>query len=260
MSDNITRAYEAIDGAHAEQPASTRRQLVGGAAATLGGLGLLGLPQAAMAESPTSNDPQRILDVLATAEVLATIVNTVGGETVSLDRVTRQNIDAAAREELIHYRRLVEVGASPLTTQIWVPSSVFRKSENLLSTLVVGDQIFINGYLIAGTVAGNSGDGDFARFAAETMGAEAVHRALARQSLGLLGNDRAFMKYDQRDRSDGPGAGMPGFTDIDVAVAQLQAAGFGFGEPGARPGQFYEFNEVRRRTPNPSAVNTRRPQ
>ena len=34
------------------------------------------------------------------------------------------------------------------------------------------------------------------------MGVEAVHRALARQSLGQYGNDRAFMKFDQRRDRD----------------------------------------------------------
>jgi hypothetical protein len=33
------------------------------------------------------------------------------------------------------------------------------------------------------------------------MGVEAVHRALARQSLGKLGNDRIFMKYDQVEKA-----------------------------------------------------------
>ncbi len=39
----------------------------------------------------------------------------------------------------------------------------------------------------------------------------------------------------------------------------LQKAGFGFGKKGAVPGAFYNFNEVRKRTPNPTEVNTRKP-
>ena len=113
---------------------------------------------------------------------------------------------------------------------------------------------------------GNAGQGDLACIASEFMGAEAVHRALARQSLGqlsgqyegLLGNDRVFMKYDQREEARGPGQGMPGFTDITVAVQQLQAAGFGFGVKGSgKPGRFYDFDEVSRRTPDLREVNTR---
>ena len=62
------------------------------------------------------------------------------------------------------------------------------------------------------------------------MGVEGVHRALARQSLGLLGNDRVFMKEETKETAPGaPNRGQPGFEYILDAVAQLEAAGFGFG-------------------------------
>jgi len=267
MSEAIDLAYQAIDEEHRDEPASTRRQLVAGAGATLGGLGLLSIPGLAWpgdaeagVQDERGNKPQNILNVAATAEVLATIVNTVGGERVPLDSTTQRNVDAAAREELIHYDVLVDkFGAKPLTRRIWVPDSVFENSDNFLSTLVVGDQIFINAYLIATQVFAKELNGPVARFAAEFMGAEAVHRALARQSLGLLGNDRVFMKFARREQANGPGEGMKGFKDVNVAVRQLENAGFGFGEPGARPGAFYNFGQVRQRTPNPRAVNNRRP-
>ncbi len=41
----------------------------------------------------------------------------------------------------------------------------------------------------------------FARYTAEIMATEAVHRALALQSLGKLGNDRVFMKYHQAEEA-----------------------------------------------------------
>ena len=49
------------------------------------------------------------------------------------------------------------------------------------------------------------------------------------------------------------------FTRIETAVAELKKAGSGFGARGSTPGAFYDFTEVRKRTPNPSAVSTRRP-
>ncbi len=105
-----------------------------------------------------------------------------------------------------------------------------------------------------------NGQGKLARYAAEFMGAEAVHRALARQSLGKLGNDRVFMKFRQREDAQGaPNEGQPGFTNIFEAVEQLQDAGFGFGEKGQKPGEFYEFGEVRKRTPKNQPINTRKP-
>ena len=103
-----------MDDERSEESASTRRRFVQGAAATLGGLSVFGLlaDDKAIAQMG-QNDPQTILNIAATAEVLATIVNTVGPEKLgtgrgrrSLDRVTRRNVRAAARPELIHYEVL----------------------------------------------------------------------------------------------------------------------------------------------------------
>jgi len=253
--------------------ASTRRQLMAGAAVTTGGVAMLGFPalgQATNKPAPSGfanvprkgNDPKTILAVAATAEVLATIVNTVGFEAagrLGLDAVTTRNIRAAAREELVHFQVLTSpgVGGKELTRRIWVPDAVFASKTSLLSTLEVGDQIFVNAYMIGTTVYGNAGNGTLARVTSEFMGVEAVHRALARQSLGKLGNDRVFMKFDQPEGArDAPNAGSPGFVRILDAVAQLQAAGFGFGAQGATPGRFYEFDEVSRRTPTDPDLNT----
>ena len=261
MSEETRLAFEAIEREHAHESAATRRRFVAGAAATLGGMGVLGaLPGVALAHGkPRGDDPQTILNVAATAEVLATIVNTIGWERgLGGDDVTQRNIKAAAREELIHYRRLVKYGAKAVTKRIWVPDAVFASRTGLLSTLEVGDQIFVNAYLLATRTFGNAGNGALATTAAEFMGVEAVHRALARQSLGKLGNDRAFMRFDQPEEApDAPNRGMRGFDHILGAVTQLQGFGFGFGAEGSAPGRFYQFDEVKRRTPDDPDVNTR---
>ncbi len=276
MSDSLNLVYKTIDEQHAGESAATRRQVVAGAAATLGSLGLLGLPAISDARSRTNNTPKNILNVAATAEVLATIVNTVGSvggqgsqrfqNAVDLTdpsgpQVTKRNVMAAAREELVHYNVLVSrgVGGKALTTRIWVPDKVFSSRKNLLEALEVGDQIFMNAYLIGTTVFGNAGKGTLARVAAEFMGVESVHRALARQSLGKLGNDRIFVKYAQRETADSPNRNQGGFRDILQAVSQLKGKGFGFGERGFTPGQFYEFKDIRKRTPNDSSLNTSKP-
>lgn len=265
---NLDLVYRAAERQAPDSSATTRRQFVAGTAATLGGLGLLATPGLAFGTGGKhkggmgTNDPQTILNVAATAEVLATIVNTVGAEVVDLEPVVRLNVRAAALEELIHYKVLVsdQAGGQAITKRIWVPDAVFASPEGLLTTLEVGDQIFINAYLIAVQTYGTAGNGRLAAIAAEFMGAEAVHRALARQALGKLGNDRVFMRYNQDEEAkDAPNFGQAGFCDILEAVAQLQAAGFGFGAQGATPGRFYDFDEVRKRTPEVPAVNTRRP-
>ncbi len=270
MAEGLDLVYQKIEEQHADKSASTRRQLVAGAAATLGGMGLLGFAQSASAQAtrPSAtaetfskdNTPENILAVAATAEVLATIVNTVGPEKVNLgDAVTRRNVQAAAREELIHYDTLVgPLGAKAITTKIWVPDAVFSSRKALLETLEVGDQIFINAYLIGTVAFGFAGLGQQAAIAAEFMGVEAVHRALARQSLGKLGNDRVFIKFDRPEQAkDAPNAGQYGFQSIFGAVTQLKAAGFGFGEKGKGAGQFYTLGDVRKRTPNDPDLNTK---
>lgn len=275
MSDAINEVLETVDRQHADKPAATRRQIVAGAAAALGTAGLLGVPGSALAQSglPQSrrnqepNTPETITNIAATAEVLATIVNTVGLERVGsrMDATTRANVEAAAREELIHYEVLTSaaVGAKPVTKRIWVPDAVFASPQSLLQTLVTGDQIFINAYLLAVTVMGRAGGlagSRFARISAEFMGAEAVHRALALQSLGRLGNDRAFMLFGQTETNSADAFnGTGGFYRITDAVARLEKAGFGFGKEGTGPGAFYEFDQVSARTPNPAGVNTRTP-
>ena len=241
MSDALNEVYEGIDREYSAESASTRRRFVGAAGAAIGGMGLLALPTEAFAK----NDAPTILAIAATAEVLATIVNTVGPEEVDLDNTTKRNVQAAARQELIHYDVLKSLGAKELTKKIWVPDEVFASKKNLLNTLVAGDQIFINAYMIGTTAFADAKMSTEARYTAEFMGVEAVHRALALQSLGKLGNDRAFMKYS--------------FTKIENAAAQLEKAGFGFGKQGSKDGKFYAFDSVRKRTPDPSGVNTRKP-
>jgi len=255
VTDILNRIDRAAAPAFAKRSVSSRRQFVTTAGASVGALGLLSIPGVASAKHENT---QTILNVAATAEVLATIVNTVGFKKgLGGDAVTQRNIRAAAREELIHYQVLVASGGRSLTKKIWVPDAVFANRTNFLSTLEVGDQIFVNAYLIATHAFGSRRQEDLATIAAEFMGVEAVHRALARQSLGKLGNDRVFMKFDGKETApDAPNKGQPGFDELSGAVKQLQAAGFGLGVKGAGPGRFYDFDEVKKDTPNDPDLNT----
>lgn len=242
MPEEMNGVYASIDKSFSGETASTRRKFVAGAAGTIGGLGLLSLPGRALA----ANDAQTILNIAATAEVLATIVNTVGAQKVHFSsHVTKRNVLDAAYQELDHYNVLTTaLGAKPATKKIWIPNSLFANEHNLLSGLVFGDGVFVNAYQIGVTAFGNAGKGTFARYAAEIMGIESVHRALALQSLGKPGNDQAFASGSK-----------PYFTDITTAVAQLQSAGFGFGAKGQGPGKFYEFDRIKHQTQHRSEVH-----
>ena len=266
MTDAINLVNQVIDEENRDKPAATRRQMIAGSTALLGGMGLLGASPA-MAQLSGSkysgpNTPQNILNVAVTAEALATIVNTVGVERVALDGTTRRNVAAAADQEKEHFEFLLAAGAKPAATRIWVPNEVFENATNLLTTLAVGDQIFINAYLLGVTVFARPGNASprLSRYSAEIMGVEAVHRALALQSLGRLGNDRVYMRFAGREETPNlPTTGTNGFYKITEAVTQLQGAGFGFGAEGSKPGQFYEYDEVSQRTAKLAEVHTRKP-
>jgi len=265
MSEVTNHIFDTIDRQNAHESAHTRRTLIKTTAAAMGSMGLLGFAASdATAQDMSENSVENLAAVAATAEVLATIVNTVGVEKLGpkMDAVTRRNVATAAQQEKNHYELLVSeaVGGKPATKTIFVPNSTFDSVENLLTTLVVGDQVFLNAYLLATTVFARQGTlagSKFARYTAEIMAVEAVHRALALQSLGRLGNDRAYAKFGQREAVAGlPTSGQGGFYKITDAVTILESAGFGFGKAGSKPGTAFEYDAVSARTPIDPGVNT----
>ena len=239
--------------------ASRRELLLAGGAGAIA-VALSAVPGAAAATGPYGGSTQEALNVAATVEVLTTVVTTTALAKLSLPQAAVDTVGAASREELDHYEVLTgRFGAHAATHRVWVPDAVFASPTSLFTTLVVGEQICINLYLVATTIWAQGGSPFLARVGAELVGNEGVHRALARQALGLQPNDRAFMKYNQADHADGPGAGMTGFTTPKGAIAQFEAAGVGFGTQGATPGAFYDFGTVSQSTPDPSFVNTLAP-
>ena len=71
MPDNLNEVYASIDRVHANESASTRRQLIAGTTMVLGATGMLALAETADAQidEDTPNTPENILTVAATAEV-----------------------------------------------------------------------------------------------------------------------------------------------------------------------------------------------
>jgi hypothetical protein len=246
---------------------TSRRELVVAGAGSALAAALIDAPGAAALAPGTAARPRRrakntqeVLNVAATVEVLTTTVTTTALQKLRLPQAAIDTVGAASREELVHYDVLTrQFGGRAATHRVWIPDAVFASPTALFQTLVVGEQICINLYLVATTVWAESGLPKLARVGAELVGNEAVHRALARQALGLQPNDRAFMKYSQVETADGPGHGTNGFTTAHGAIAQFEAAGIGFGVRGATPGGFYDFDTVRKSTPNPSFVNTLKP-
>ncbi|HTU88228.1 MAG TPA: hypothetical protein VMF57_21790 [Solirubrobacteraceae bacterium] len=256
-SEGVSRA----SGSEPGRGASRRELLLAGGASALAAA-LVGAPAASARIGRSHGGTQEVLNVASQIEVLTTVVTTTALQKLGsqLPQAAIDTVGAASREELDHYEVLTrQFGGRAATHQIWVPDAVFASPTALFTTLVVGEQICIDLYLVATTIWAQSRSPYLARVGAELVGNEGVHRALARQALGLQPNDRAFMKYNQVDQADGPGNGTVGFTDPQGAITSFEAAGVGFGTMGATPGAFYDFDTVRQSTPNPSFVNTLEP-
>jgi hypothetical protein len=253
------------DAEHPSRLRPTRRQLVAGAAATLGGASLLAAADDAQAEH--TQNSRDLLNVAATAEVVGVILNTLayeqGARLFPRDATIQRDLGAAARQDLIHYQVLIseDVGAKALAQQIWIPDAVFASRSSLLETLEIAATVFINAYLLAATVFANRGKAVLARVSAELVGVEAVHRSIARTANGKPANDRAFMRYSQpEDAPDSAIKGVPGFRTARGHVHFFRTLGFGFGKQGTvTPGRFYDFDEISARTPEDATVTTRSP-
>ncbi|HEV2820219.1 MAG TPA: hypothetical protein VGW11_06915, partial [Solirubrobacteraceae bacterium] len=119
MSETLNYVYDTMDDVHKDKSAHTRRSMIAGTGALLGSMGMLAWADKAEAQvgNDSPNTPEAILNIAATAEVLATIVNTVGFERISLSPLEQLNIAGAAFEEKIHYEVLISdgVGGVPLT-------------------------------------------------------------------------------------------------------------------------------------------------
>lgn len=261
-NDNQSSNPAAGDTVARNRGASRRELLLAGSGGAVA-MALASAPGASAWIGRRRGSSREVLNVASQVEVLTTVVTTTALQKLGsqLPQAAIDTIGAASREELIHYQVLTQqFGGRAATHQVWVPDAVFSSPTALFTTLVVGEQICIDLYLVATTIWAQSGSPFLARVGAELVGNEAVHRALARQALGLQPNDRAFMKFDQIDQADGPGNGTTGFTNPRGAIQAFEAAGVGFGTMGATPGAFYNFDTVQQNTPNPSFVNTRQPE
>jgi hypothetical protein len=135
-------------------------------------------------------------------------------------------LKAANQSEQDHYAFLSGAGFKPLTTKFWIPDAAFDPAK-VAPTIEVLETIFVNAYLIGTTVFAKAKNATLARYAAEIAGVEAEHRTLARDLQGKLPDNLAYEIYKVKTMS--------------AAVAEIEAAGIGFGKQGAQPGAFYTY-------------------
>jgi hypothetical protein len=140
-------------------------------------------------------------------------------------------LKAADLEEFRHFRFLRRAGFKPLTLQFYIPDALFGPSvKDVAAVIELAEELFVNAYLIGITTFARAGKETLARYAGEIAGVEAEHRALARFVQGKLPNNRAFERFH--------------YHRLDAIVAQLEAAGVGFGKPTEKGGKLYRFHGV----------------
>lgn len=236
QADDVARLENVL--ADSKIPAVTRRGLLGKAmagTAAVGGLAALGPIPSALA---SSNTIVSIVNDAVTAEALAVtyltgLIENAGKIGIPADLVGV--LKAANAAELDHYRTLRGLGAQPLTTKFWAPNAFFASPKAVFATIEYAETQFVNAYLIAVTAFAKAGKDSLARYAAEILGTEAEHRALARFAQGKLPNNVGFEAYEKHT--------------IGGIVKALEKAGVGFGKKGKGPGAFYHF-----KTPPHSAL------
>ncbi len=226
---------------------ATRRQLLAGTAALVGG-GALAAPARGAVPSGWQNATPAVVSVLATAEALSVVLHTVAVEKVPLDAPTARELQATAAHDLLHYRLLTSsaVDGRAATKSFAIPDEFLSSREALLSASATTKQILINAYLLATTVfarAGTMSGSRYARVAAEVAAVESVDRALAWQALGRLGSDRAYARFGD-------------FTHILDAFGALRTLGYGIGEPTQKIATTYDFDAVAQRVPDVEGMNT----
>lgn len=175
-----------------------------------------------------ADTPQDVGTTAVTAEALAVtyLTELIGRLGSKLGKAERP-LKAANQSEQDHYMFLKGAGFTPLTTRFWIPDAAFEPTK-IAATIEVLETVFVNAYLIGTTVFANAKSDTLARYAAEICGVEAEHRTLARQLQGKLPDDLAYESYKVKTLSE--------------IVAELKAAGIGFGQQGSKPGAFYTYN------------------
>jgi Ferritin-like domain len=213
-------------------PAVTRRDLLSKAAVGTAAVGVFGavgpIPPALASNTTVCN----LIDTAVTLEALAvTFVSAVveNASKIGIASNLVPVLKAANAAEYDHYKALRRIGAKPLTTKFWAPNSVIASSNAVFATVEYVETQFINAYLIAVTAFAKAGMDSTARYAAEILGVEAEHRALARFAQGKLPDNLGFEVYK--------------ITTIGGIVGALEAAGVGFGTQGQGPGAFYTYKK-----------------
>lgn len=216
--------------------ASTRRGLLGTAAAGVASAGVLGGVESAWARPSGGESPRRILSALATAESFGVtfLTEAIRRAPGTPSAALVDTLKAANTAEYDHVVALRRLGGRQFTLRFWIPEAAFGSGGvGLFESIETADTTELMGYLTGVTSFAKRGQARAARFLAEACGVEAEHRAIARFAQTALGGRRQI----SINRSFEPWS----IRTATGMIAALERAGIGFGERGAQPGRFYDF-------------------
>lgn len=234
QSDIFNRAvYDASPSTHTRR-GLLERAAVGAAGVTLGGLAAPA-PDAFAARSGDSVQEWGVF--AATTEAFTVTLLPELLRRVALHPEVPQGVarvfEGAYAAELDHWR-FIRKYFRPSTERFWIPDAAWGGGGNALDltavghTLVAGETLFVNTYLIGVTVLTTAGHSAFARYAAELAGVESEHRALAQTLINASPpNNYGFALFE--------------FDRVSKVKAALEGAGIGLDKKGASPGAFYNL-------------------
>jgi hypothetical protein len=164
------------------------------ATAALAGCGGSGSSSTTLGQSAPPNGDLTLLNAAATAEALAStmyvniIESSLYTSGLSGNAPDQAYLVAAFEQEVDHYNLLVGAGGKPLATTFYFPNGMFGSGtanyQTTVNTLVTLEDAFIAAYLIAVDTFSTNGN---KVLAAQILGVEAEHRALARVVTNDLG-------------------------------------------------------------------------
>ncbi|MGH7904259.1 MAG: ferritin-like domain-containing protein [Candidatus Dormibacteraceae bacterium] len=205
----------------------SRRNFMKGVVATAGGaagLAALGTTTAFAASSTDQSD----INIAVTAEALAVtylgaVISKAYGSATGTDAAVKTILQAAQYEEDVHYKVLTSLGAKPLTTTFTVPASADPADKTkALATIEAAEGLFVAAYLSAVADFANEGNFKYAQVAAEIMGVESQHLALARFAQNESpANNLSFMQV-----GSGVNGGKTPVNSVADAATQLKNLGF----------------------------------
>ncbi len=233
----------------------SRRDLLKGGAALGGGMLLsfnqvFGFSRVFGQDMAADDDLQTIINLASTAELFATthyLAAINGAADLGLNDAQVAYMKAGFLAEQDHLELLKSLGAEPVTTEFYVPPTLFSDIDLFTATTEVAETAFTGAYLAAVRIFSKSEDTTpYAVTCAQIAAVEQTHLALIRQIGKKLANNTSYAQYTLYNVSsavpvlqpflDGSGDGFIGPvaapTDADVAAVRADADMLGYDNPG----------------------------